>query len=174
MAIRGGGVDPREPPVICTSTFTNSYYPKPRFFDKKLLTPLPWGQRSVLCQVKEFYRRNHSFLLKNISEGWPAKRNRIQEKHLFCLHNFCQNVFTNWTYPVLSQTEMALISRFIYKMAMVLQIPRIFPRRSCYESTKAIQSSIQGLKLTNKVDKSCTMPWYFPRVTPPGWPLISA
>ena len=61
-----GGVDPREPLVICTSTFTNPSYPKPRFFDKKLLTTLPWGQRSVLCQVKEFYRRNHSFLLKNI------------------------------------------------------------------------------------------------------------
>ena len=26
--------------------------PKPRLFNKKLLTPLPWGQRSVLCQVK--------------------------------------------------------------------------------------------------------------------------
>ena len=33
---------------------------------------------------------------------------------------------------------------------------------------------IQGLQLTNKVDKSYTMPWYFPRVTPPGWLLISA
>ena len=38
---QGRGVDPREPPVICTSTFTNPSYPKPRFFDKKLLTPLP-------------------------------------------------------------------------------------------------------------------------------------
>ena len=27
-------------------------YPKPRLFNKKLLTPLRGGQRSVLCQVK--------------------------------------------------------------------------------------------------------------------------
>ena len=53
---RGGGVgvgDAGESPVICTTTFTNSPYPKPKLFNKKLLTPLPWGQRSVLCQVKK-------------------------------------------------------------------------------------------------------------------------
>ena len=44
--------DPREHPVICTTTFTNPPYPKPRLFNQKLLTPLPWGQRSVLCKVK--------------------------------------------------------------------------------------------------------------------------
>ena len=48
----GGGVNSGEPPVICTTTFKNIPYPKPRLFNKKLLTPLPWGQRSVLCQVK--------------------------------------------------------------------------------------------------------------------------
>ena len=32
---------PGEPPVICTRTFTNPPYPKPRLFNKKLLTPLP-------------------------------------------------------------------------------------------------------------------------------------
>ena len=37
--------DPREPPVICTTTFTNPSYPKPRLFNKKLLTPLPWGAK---------------------------------------------------------------------------------------------------------------------------------
>ena len=41
---------------------------------KKLLTPLHWGQTSVLCQVirgnisKELYRRNRSFLPKNIGD----------------------------------------------------------------------------------------------------------
>ena len=50
-----GGVNSGEPPVICTTTFKNIPYPKPRFFNKKLLTPLPWGQRSVLCQVKRCY-----------------------------------------------------------------------------------------------------------------------
>ena len=68
----GGGVNTGEPPVICTTTFKNIPYPKPRFFNKKLLTPLHWGQRSVLCQVKrcyiskEFYRRNRSFLPRKI------------------------------------------------------------------------------------------------------------
>ena len=58
-AIPGG--EPREPPVICITTFTNSPNPKPKLFNKKLLTPLAWGQRSVPCQVKrcniskEFY-----------------------------------------------------------------------------------------------------------------------
>ena len=67
---RGGQLG--EPPVICTTTFKNIPYPKPRFFNKKLLTPLHWGQRSVLCQVKrcyiskEFYRRNRSFLPRKI------------------------------------------------------------------------------------------------------------
>ena len=71
-AIPGGGGDPGKPPVICTTTFTNPPYPKPRLFNEKLLTPLPWGQRSVLCQVnrcnisKELYRRNRIFLPKNI------------------------------------------------------------------------------------------------------------
>ena len=46
-----GGV-PGEPPVICKTTFTNPPYPKPRLFNKKLLTPLRGGQRSLLCQVK--------------------------------------------------------------------------------------------------------------------------
>jgi len=41
-AIPGG--DPGEPPGICTTTFTNPLYPKGRFFNKKLQTPLPWGK----------------------------------------------------------------------------------------------------------------------------------
>ena len=48
----GGGSEPGESHVICTTTFTNIPNPKPRLFNKKLLTPLSWGQRSVLCQVK--------------------------------------------------------------------------------------------------------------------------
>ena len=66
-----GGSDPREPPVICTMMFTNPPYPKPRLFNKKLLTPLPWGQK--LCSAKsigaifqEYYRGNRSFLQKNV------------------------------------------------------------------------------------------------------------
>ena len=53
-------------------------------------------------------------------------------------------------------------------MAEALQIPRVFPRGSCYESVKAIQSPIQGLKWTDKVDKSRAMPAYAPGVIPIG------
>ena len=51
-----GGVTPgiSGSSVICTTTFTNPSYPKPKLFNKKLLTPLPRGQRSVFCQVKRW------------------------------------------------------------------------------------------------------------------------
>ena len=57
VAIPGGGGeggDPGEPPghLYSTATFT-----KPRLFNKNLLTPLPWEQRSVFRQVE---RRNIS------------------------------------------------------------------------------------------------------------------
>ena len=55
----------------------------------------------------------------------------------------------------------------LWKMAAALQIPRVFTRGSSYESAKAIQSHIPGLKLTNKVGKSRAMPAYLPGVTPP-------
>ena len=59
-AIPGGlGDHPGKHPVISTTMFTNPPYPKPTLFNKKLLTPLPWGQRSVLCQVK---RQGRSYL----------------------------------------------------------------------------------------------------------------
>ena len=49
-------------------------------------------------------------------------------------------------------------------------------RGSCYESAKS-NPPISGLKLSNKVDKSCATddrvcPRGYP--PPPGWPLISA
>ena len=37
------GVDPGEPPGICTKTFANSTYPRPIFFHKKLPLSLPRG-----------------------------------------------------------------------------------------------------------------------------------
>ena len=55
----------------------------------------------------------------------------------------------------------------LWKMAAALQIPRVFTRGSSYESAKAIQSHIPGLKLTNKVGKSRAMPAYLPGVIPP-------
>ena len=59
-AIRGGG-DPGEPPVICTTTFTNPPYPKTRSFNKKLLTPLPGGGGGKKCalpsQKVQYFKR---------------------------------------------------------------------------------------------------------------------
>ena len=118
----GGGGDPGEPPVICTTTFTNPPYLKPRLFNKKLLTPLPWGQRSVLCQVnrcnisKELYRRNRIFLPKNIVAMWVKdgqlkgteyKRNMKVVYRLFCRY-FARTYSP--TYPVRSKTGTALVS----------------------------------------------------------------
>ena len=49
----GGGGDPGEPAVICTTTFTNPPYPKTRSFNKKLLTPLPrGGGEEEMCSAK--------------------------------------------------------------------------------------------------------------------------
>ena len=76
----GGGGPPRAPPppprpLGHPGHLHNVYkspYPKPTLLNKLLLTPLQWGQRSVLFRVKrcniskEFYRRTRSFLPKNI------------------------------------------------------------------------------------------------------------
>ena len=52
-------------------------------------------------------------------------------------------------------------------MAAALQLPRVFPRGSSYESVTAIQSPIQGLKWTDKVGKSRAVPAYAPGYPPP-------
>ena len=65
-AIRGG--DPGEPPVICTTTFTNPPYPKTRSFNKKLLTPLPGGgggEKCALPSQKEQYFKRVLFVIIN-------------------------------------------------------------------------------------------------------------
>ena len=103
-----------------------------------------------------------------MSEGWPAKRNRIQEKYESrvpsLLSSFCQNVFTNIPSPFADGNG----THFQQTMAAALQIRRVFTRGSSYESAKAIQSPhyIPGLKLTNKADKSRAMSAYLPGVTP--------
>ena len=60
------------------------------------------------CNIsKEFYRTTRKFSSKiyssYISDRWPAKRNRIQEKYESRLPSFlspfCQNVFTNIPSP---------------------------------------------------------------------------
>ena len=69
---------------------------------------------------------------------------------------------------------------FIFKLAAawsVLQIPRVFPRGSCYKSAKEIQSLHPGLKIGSKSQQIPRHARVCPRgppPPPPGLPLISA
>ena len=56
----------------------------------------------------------------------------------------------------------------IFKMAAMLQIPRVFPWISCLRSAKAVQCPVPGQKLVTKVSKSRAIPPYAPGVNPPG------
>ena len=52
-----GGVTPGNLRIfghLHNDVYKSGSYPKPKLFNKKLLTPLPWGQRSVFCQVKRW------------------------------------------------------------------------------------------------------------------------
>ena len=125
--------DPGEPPVICTTTFTN---------------PPSRGQRSVLFQVKkcniskEFYTRTRKFSSEKyssyVSNRWPAERNRIQEQEKYesrlpsFLSPFCQNVFTNIPSPF--EGGNGTRYQFHLQNGGGATLPRVFPRRSCYES----------------------------------------
>ena len=108
-----------------------------------------------------------------VSEGWPAKRNRIQQKYgsrlLSFLLPFCQNNVHQHT-----QSEMAVFSSSICKKAAALQILWVFRRGFCYKSAKAIQSLLPRLKIKEQSWEIHAMPTYVPGVTPPGWLLISA
>ena len=69
-AIPGG--DRGEPPVICTTTFTNPLYPKPRLFNKKATNAPPGGKEVCFSKSngaifqKSFIQGLASFLPKNI------------------------------------------------------------------------------------------------------------
>ena len=169
-AIPGG--DPGEPPVICTTTFRN---------------PPSRGQRSVLFQVnisKEFYTRTRKFSSEKYSSyvrnRWPAERNRIQEQEKYesrlpsFLSPFCQNVFTNIPSPF--EGGNGTRYQFHLQNGGGATLPRVFPRRSCYESAKAIQSLHPGLKTNEQSWQILRHARICPRgyPPPPGWPLISA
>lgn len=62
-------------------------------------------------------------------------------------------------------TLISVVSNSISNMTAAI---RIFHWGSWFESTKAIQSPIPGLKLATKVNKSRAMPADVPRVTAPG------
>ena len=79
--------------------------------------------------------------------------------------------------PFNGNTQSPRSGSFIFKMAAMLQIPRVFPRVSCRGSAKAVQCPCPGPKIG---DKSQQIPRYSPVCPrghpppPPGWPLISA
>ena len=127
--------------------------------------PLPWGQRSVLCQVKgcniskEFYWRNHSFLPKN-----------IVVYHL-SMSPFCQNMFTNIPSPFAEGNGTHF--QLHLQNGGGTTNPEGVPLGSCYKSAKAFQSPHPRLKIN---DHSWQIPCHArecPRGYPPGWPLIN-
>ena len=135
---------------------------------KKLLTPLPWGQRSVLCQVKgcniskEFYWRNRSFLPKN-----------IVVYHLL-MSPFCQNMFTNIPSPFAEGNGTHF--QLHLQNGGGTTNPEGVPLGSCYKSAKAFQSPHPRLKINDQILKIPRHARECPRVTPPpppGWPLIN-
>ena len=82
------------------------------------------------------------------------------------------------TSTVVHTQSMRKQHSFIFKMVAalsVLQIPRVFPRGSCYKSAKEIQSLHPGLKIGSKSQQIPRHARVCPRGHhPPGWPLISA
>ena len=68
--------------------------------------------------------------------------------------------------PFNGNTQSPRSGSFIFKMAAMLQIPRVFPRVSCRGSAKAVQSPYPEPKIG---DKSQQIPRYSP-VCPRGHP----
>ena len=71
--------------------------------------------------------------------------------------------------PYNGNTQSLRSGSFIFKMAAMLQIPRVFPRVSYLGSAKAVQCPVPGQKLATKVSKSRAIPPYVPGVNPPGF-----
>ena len=66
--------------------------------------------------------------------------------------------------PLNGNTQSPRSGSFIFKIAAMLQIPRVFPRVSCFGSAKAVQCPRPGPKIS---DKSQQIPRYSP-VCPRG------
>ena len=103
------------------------------------------------------------------SEGWPAKRNRIQEKYESRLPSFllpfCQNVVTKRTQSFRRRERLSF-------PATSAKWRRRYKSRGSSTGdpvTKVQKQSnppISGLKLKNKLDQSRAMPEYVPGVNP--------
>ena len=134
------------------TTFTNPPYPKPRLFNKKLLTPLPWGQRSVLCQVKRCNICYNSICYNYTYELIKHKQRKLF--HLFSIHDEVQLTFQvmEWErreYSCFLEMEALGFLEYILECFVniyrYLKILWVFLRGSCYES--AIQSPHPWLKV---------------------------
>ena len=75
--------------------------------------------------------------------------------------------------PFNGNTQSPRSGSFIFKMAAMLQIPRVLPRVSCLGIAKAVQFPVPGQKMVTKVSKSRAILPYVPGVNPLGWPLIT-
>ena len=70
--------------------------------------------------------------------------------------------------PFNGNTQSPRSGSFIFKIAAMLQIPRVFPRVSCLEVQKRSNAPVPGQKLATKVSKSRAIPQYVPGVNPPS------
>ena len=120
------------------------------------------------CNIsKEFYTRTCKFSSEKYScyvgDGWPAKKDRMQQKYESRLPSFLSPFCWNL---VLSKKGTALVSSSICKMVAVLHSRGFSPGDPATKVQKQSNPPIPGLKSTNKVDKSRAMPAYVPGVVP--------
>ena len=70
--------------------------------------------------------------------------------------------------PYNGNTLSPRFGSFIFKMAAMLQIPRVFPRLSCLGSVKAVQCLRPGPKIGDKSQQISRYSPVCPRRQPPG------
>ena len=72
--------------------------------------------------------------------------------------------FMSLVQPFNGNTQSPWSGSFIFKIAAMLQIPRVFPRVFASEVQKRSNALVPGQKLAPKVSKSRAIPSYVPRV----------
>ena len=188
--IRGhpGRLTPGNPPGICTKTFTNFTYPGHIFFgEKSYQYPSPREQNlKGLPNCNVIYCINFN---KSLTIIYTVSNNS-QSTCFLHTARFCfipcksQNDVDNLNEHTLTSFGLCLLYRVIYqsprpgslifKMAVMLQIPRVSPRVSCLGSARAVECPRPGPKIGDKSQQiPCYSP-YVPGINPPGWSLISA
>ena len=116
----------------------------------------------LLAHDHESVKRKEFFFHFVVGKDGQQKGTDLREKRKTCLP-FSPSPF--WK-PFNGNTQSPWSGSFIFKMAAMLQIPRVFPRVSCHGSAKAVQCPCPGPKIG---DKSQQIPRYSP-VCPRGHP----